>query len=227
MIGVIMLNTRFPRLPGDIGNPDTFDGQVIYEVVEPATVPEVVTTTPLDSSLKAEFRRAARRLEERGATVIGTSCGFLISMQDDLQSEVSVPVLTSSIVLMPEIRQRFGTDAIVGVLTFDDRVLGEPCYRDYLDSNCVLGGLPKDGELFECIRGDLRTLDPDRAADEVLHCASRLIEASPPADLLLIECTNISPYKESLQETFAHPVIDLVDAIKETASTFNRQDRSV
>ncbi len=222
-----MLNTRFPRLLGDIGNPETFSDRVIYEVVEPATVPEVVSSAPLDSSLKAEFRRAARKLEERGATVIGTSCGFLISMQDDLQSAVSIPVLTSSIVLMPEIRQRFGTDAIVGVLTFDDKILGEPCYRDYLDSNCVLGGLPRDGELFECIRGDLPTFDPDRAVDEVLLCTSKLVEATPDIDLFLIECTNISPYKETLRETFARPVIDLVDAIRETASTFDREGRSV
>ncbi len=222
-----MLNTRFPRLLGDIGNPDTFVGQVIYEKVEPATVPEVVSTAPLDSSLKAEFVRTAMRLEERGATVIGTSCGFLISMQDDLQSEVSVPVLTSSIVLMPEIRRRFGPDAIVGILTFDDKVLGESCYRDYLDSNCVLGGLPRDGELYGCIRDDLRTLDPVRAADEVLHCASRLVETIPSIDLFLIECTNISPYKESLRETFNRPVFDLVDAIGATASAADRSAGSV
>ena len=101
-----MRNTGFSRLLGDIGNPDTFDGQVIYEIVELATVPEVVSITRLDSSLKAEFRRATRKLEKRGATVIGTSCGFLISMQDDLHSEVSIPVSKSAIILMPAIRQR-------------------------------------------------------------------------------------------------------------------------
>ena len=222
-----MLNTRFPRLLGDIGNPDTFDGQVIYETVELATVPEVVSTAPLDGTLKAEFRRAARKLEKRGATVIGTSCGFLISMQDDLQSEVGIPVLTSAIVLIPEIRQRFGPNAIVGVLTFDANVLAKPCYRNYLDSNCVLGGLPRNGELYECIRGDLRTLDSDRAAAEVTHCASRLVESAASVDLFLIECTNISPYKESLRETFDRPVIDLVDAIREIPSAFDRANRSV
>ena len=37
-LGVVMLNTRFPRLPGDIGNPETFSFPVVYRRVEAATV---------------------------------------------------------------------------------------------------------------------------------------------------------------------------------------------
>ena len=37
-LGVIMLQTRFPRPLGDIGNPDTFRGTAIYERVEGAGV---------------------------------------------------------------------------------------------------------------------------------------------------------------------------------------------
>ena len=213
-----MLKTQFPRLLGDIGNPDTFGGQVIYEIVDSATVSRVVTRDPIDSSLKAELTRATQALEQQGATVIGTSCGFLISMQASLQSAVSVPVMTSSLVLLPEIRQQYGQNAVIGVLTFDDTTLAASSYSEYVDSNCVLGGLAKDGELFGCISHDLPTLDSERAKEEVLQCASTMIEAELAVDLFLIECTNISPFKESLRAAFGLPVFDLVDALRETAS---------
>lgn len=218
MIGIIMLKTQFPRLLGDIGNPDTFGGQVIYEIVHSATVSRVVTRDPIDSSLKAELTRAAQALEQQGATVIGTSCGFLISMQASLQSAVSVPVMTSSLVLLPEIRQQYGTDAIIGVLTFDDTTLAASSYSDYVDSNCAFGGLEKDGELFGCISHDLPTLDTECAKKEVLQCATAMIEAEPAVDLFLIECTNISPFKASLRDAFGLPVFDLVDALREFAT---------
>ena len=218
MIGIIMLKTQFPRLLGDIGNPATFGGQVIYEIVDSATVSRVVTKGPIDSTLKEELTRATQSLEQQGATVIGTSCGFLISMQAGLQSAVNVPVMTSSLVLLPEIRQQYGHNAVIGVLTFDDTTLAASSYSDYVDSNCVLSGLAKDGELYGCISRDLPTLDTERAKEEVLQRASTMIEAEPAVDLLLIECTNISPFKESLRDAFGLPVFDLVDALRESAS---------
>ena len=51
-----------------------------------------------------------------------------------------------------------------------------------------------------------------------LQCASTMIEAEPAVDLFLIECTNISPFKESLRAAFGLPVFDLVDALRETTS---------
>ena len=41
-LGILMLNTRFPRPPGDIGNPETWPFPVLYQVIEAATVDRVV-----------------------------------------------------------------------------------------------------------------------------------------------------------------------------------------
>ncbi len=209
-----MLNTRFPRLPEDIGNPETFGGQVIFEFVERATVSEVVIDTSIDPDLEREFVVAAKRLENQGAKVIGTSCGFLVSLQDTLQSAVNVPVMTSSLSLIPELRKSFGEDSMIGILTFDKEKLAAPCYGAYLDSNCVLNGLRKDGELYQCISRDRAHLDSDQARKEVIQCASELIRAHSNIELFLIECTNISPYKEDLLAAFDLPVFDLVGGIR-------------
>ena len=83
MIGVLMLDTVFPRLIGDIGNPESFSSQTIYETVIGADVSRIVSKQPADAQTIDAFIAAGRVLQQRGATVIGTSCGFLASVQEE------------------------------------------------------------------------------------------------------------------------------------------------
>ena len=41
-LGILMLDTNFPRIPGDIGNALSFDFPVLYKIVEGASVARVV-----------------------------------------------------------------------------------------------------------------------------------------------------------------------------------------
>ena len=107
MIGIIKLNTNFPRLSGDNGNPCSFDMAVEYETVELATVDHVVSAAKTSWLLIRQIIEAARRLERKNVKVIGTSCGILSLTQDTIEQAVSVPVLTSSLVMIPVLRLFF------------------------------------------------------------------------------------------------------------------------
>ena len=75
-IGVLMLETHFPRPVGDVGHPQTFANlglRAIYQVLPGASPQRVVS--PDDPGLLDEFIAAARDLVARGATLITTSCG--------------------------------------------------------------------------------------------------------------------------------------------------------
>ena len=85
VLGVIKLDTRFPRLPGDIGNPETFDFPVLYQTV-PGASPERVVVEQ-DRELLQPFIDAGIRLVSEGATIITTSCGFLACFQNELQDD--------------------------------------------------------------------------------------------------------------------------------------------
>ncbi|NKB76411.1 MAG: hypothetical protein GKR96_05035 [Gammaproteobacteria bacterium] len=228
MIGILMLNTQFPRVIGDIGNPETFDRQALYYQVDQAVVDNIVSDQALPDSLVDQFVKGAKKLEKQGATVLGTSCGFLASSQSRIQAHIDIPIITSSLVLIPTLRTFFGTKTGIGVLTFDADKLG-PSHIDTKPNTDTsssvsassivtpainIGGLPKDGELYQCIKKNRLTLDLDLAWQDVHNTAKLLIDTHPETTLLLIECTNISPYKDQLRAAFGLPVFDLVDALK-------------
>ena len=71
--------------------------------------------------LGARFVAAARQLGEEGAGVITTSCGFLVLLQRPLQEAVGIPVVTSSLLQLPQL---LGEERQVGVLTIDAERLG-------------------------------------------------------------------------------------------------------
>ncbi len=90
-----MLDTRFPRIVGDIGNPKSFAMPVRHSIIAGAYPVEIIRNNP--QKLLPDFIEAARHLQDEGAAVITTSCGFLTLFQEELQHALDVPVLTSSL----------------------------------------------------------------------------------------------------------------------------------
>src|SRR4029450_4786267 len=98
-VGILMLDTQFPRIPGDMGNASTFPFPVRYQRVEGAS-PDLVVRRGAAGLLPA-FVDGARRLEHEGVGAITTNCGFLVKFQRELAAAVRVPVFTSSLLLVP------------------------------------------------------------------------------------------------------------------------------
>jgi hypothetical protein len=84
-----MNRSAFPRLPGDIGNPASFDFPVLYREVEGTTYQKVVENLKKEELLQP-FIAAAQELEAAGVGAITTSCGFLALFQQKLAAAVSV-----------------------------------------------------------------------------------------------------------------------------------------
>lgn len=89
-VGIAMLDTRFPRIPGDIGNALTWPFPVLYRVVRGAR-PDLAVHGDTDQLLAA-FIEAGHALVADGARGIVTSCGFLVRLQDRLRDELGVPL---------------------------------------------------------------------------------------------------------------------------------------
>ena len=95
-IGILCLDTLFPKPPGQLRNPLTFDFPVVCRVLRGVGAKEILSST--SAQLETLFVDAARELERDGVKAIAGSCGFMALFQKAVASAVSVPVLMSSVV---------------------------------------------------------------------------------------------------------------------------------
>ena len=208
-LGVLMLDTRFPRPVGDIGNPRTFPFEVIYRTVPRAMVSTIMTDDGLAPDLLDRFLTEAERLERDGADLITTGCGFLIRHQDDLATSVGVPVVASSLCLLPWLASR--DHASIGVITYDARMLKPEEFA--VDVPLVIEGIESGKELHPVIRDDRRTLDEAAARADVRDAAERLARRMTAPTAVVLECTNLAPYRDDIAAVVNCPVYDIRDPI--------------
>src|SRR5260370_13056010 len=109
-----MLETGFPRIPGDMGNAETWPFPVLYKVVPGASPSRVVCQRA--EGLLDEFLVAADELVRLGADGITTTCGFLSLYQREIARHVGVPVAASSLMQIPFIERILPPGKRVGVL---------------------------------------------------------------------------------------------------------------
>lgn len=214
-LGILMLKTGFPRPPGDVGNPQTWSVPSLYQVVEPADVAAVVRSGPLPDGLVEAFVAAGRDLVAEGADLVTTSCGFLVTAQDALQAALPVPVVTSSLLQVPAVQAGLPAGARVGVITIDaGRLSPAHLAAAGAPADTPLAGLEDGGELHRVITRDLAVLDPAAAESDVLAAGQALQAAHPDLGAVVLECTNLPPYRAALSRALGLPVYDLVTLVE-------------
>jgi len=208
-LGVLMLDTRFPRVPGDIGNPASLDFPVRYRVVRGASAERVVKERA--AGLLQPFIDAARELVEAGCGAISTSCGFLALFQRELQAALPVPVASSSLLQVAPLQAALPAGQRVGIIT----IAAQALTADHLlgvgaDPATPVVGVRADGEFARAILGDLTEMDTGKLRNEVLEAGTRLRQAHPEVSALVLECTNMPPYAAALREASGLPVYDIL-----------------
>ena len=114
-LGILMLEARFPRIPGDMGNGETWPFPVLY--------PRRARRQPREGGaggrrgLLPDFVAAAQDLVDLGAEAITTNCGFLSLFQTEIAAAVGVPVATSSLMQVPWVQATLPPGKRVGVVT--------------------------------------------------------------------------------------------------------------
>ncbi len=212
-VGIIMLDTAFLRPPGDIGNARSFPFPVRYEILE--GVPAAALIRHEEPTAVDALIRAAQRLERSGVRIILTSCGLFLRYQERLAAAVTVPVATSSVLLLPFLMALMPPGRKVGVLTADAGtlapVLAMAGWND--PGRIVIAGMEKCPVFRRAIleSGPPFTLDAPALQAEVIRVAGQLVQDEPTVGVLLLECTNLSPYSHALREAVGLPVFDVID----------------
>ena len=208
-LGILMLEARFARIPGDMGNAETWPFPVLYRVVRGASPERVVLGGA--AGLLPDFIAAARELVEQGAEAITTNCGFLALFQAELAAAVGVPVATSALLQVPWVQASLPPGQRVGVLTVSAGTL--------TPRHLAAAGVPADTpivgteggrEFFRVlIRAEKNDLDLAAAETDILDAGAELIRRHPDVGAIVLECTNMPPYAAALRHALGRPVFDI------------------
>lgn len=211
-VGILMLEARFPRIPGDMGNATTWPFPVLYKVVRGASPQRVVNEQA--RGLLPTFLDAAKELVELGAGGITTNCGFLSLYQADLARHVGVPVATSSLMQVPSVQALLPPGRRVGVLTVSAKSLTPAHLKAAgVDPGIPVGGTDDGREFTRVLIGDEPELDVAAAEQDLLEAGAALKNAHPDLGAIVLECTNMAPYSRALRDHLGLPIFDIVSFI--------------
>jgi hypothetical protein len=206
-LGLLMLDTRFPRPLGDIGHPGSLSFPVLRRVVRGAKPAAVVRG---DALALQPFIDAGRALVDEGCCAISTSCGFLARWQRELQAALPVPVWASSLM------QLAGRPAgRCGVITIEAASLSAAHFSAVgADLNTPVEGITAGSKLHQTLLQDLPQLDSVEAQQQVLAAAQRLLRRQPQINTLVLECTNLPPYSAVLRVATGVRVLDVLTLLE-------------
>ena len=217
-LGLLLLDTQFPRPAGDLGLAASYPVPVLRVVVHGAWPAKVVGSKAglRKAALVEGFKRAVIQLQRQGAWAITTSCGFLVLLQKELQGVATVPVETSSLLQLPRL---LAEQAQVGVLTISSAALSE----EYLRSagvprerlaDVVVQGVPAQSEFASAILNNRAEMDIDRARADVVAAAVALKARAPGLTTVVLECTNMPPYAQAITQATGLRAVSLLDSVR-------------
>jgi phosphohistidine swiveling domain-containing protein len=212
-LGILMLDSKFERFNGDIGNAQTWPFPVQYKIVRGA-VPNKVVDTLNNRHLFQLFADAADELIADGVDGITTTCGFLALYQQELAAHCRVPVATSALLQVPMVARVLPKGKRPGILTFSAESLTMHHLAAVgIDPDTPVVGVPATSEFQRSIREGDNAVPFEVLKNEVLDTAERMIKDDPSIGAIVCECTNITPYSHEINRRLGMPVFDMVTLV--------------
>ena len=207
-VGILMLETRFPRIPGDMGNALTWPFPVQYRVVRGASPDKVVRGNPKE--LLDIFVEAGKDLVASGCDGITTNCGFLALVQDELREALGVPVATSSLMQVPMVQALLPPGKKVVILTISKATLTDAHLRAAnVASDTPVFGTDAGRVFTRDILGDAVEIDFAACRQDMLDAADQIMADEPDAGAIVLECTNMVPYAADVRKRTGLPVYSI------------------
>jgi hypothetical protein len=212
-VGILLLDTAVPFIPGDVANASTYDFPVRFQKVAGFTVARALG---LDPTIYPALLHAARDLASQGVRAVTGDCGFMALHQRSLAAELGVPVFLSSLLQLPFIFSILGEGRKVGILTANAAGLSSsllPALGITDQERFVITGLENQPNFYRFAIEETGELDAAAVEKEVIQSAQSLIRSDGAVAALLLECSLLPPYSRALQEAVALPVFDYITMI--------------
>lgn len=207
-VGILILETQFPRIIGDIGNAMTWPFPVQYRVVRGATPDGVVRKG--GAGLTQLFVDAAKDLVASGVDGITTNCGFLSLIQEQVSEAAGVPVATSSLMQVPMVQALLPKGKRVGVITISkDSMTQAHLKAANVPLDIPIVGTDAGREFNRAILDDEADMDFAACRLDLLDAAQDLLDSYDDIGAIVLECTNMVPYAAEIRKLTGLPVYSI------------------
>lgn len=212
-VGILMLETQFPRVHGDIGNGRTWPFPVMLCTVRGASL-DLVVNKRADGLLDA-FVEAGLDLVAQGADGITTSCGFMSLFQQELADRLPVPVASSSLMQVAMVNATLGSDKQCGVITVKKESLSQDHLRAVgVPIDTPVMGTEHGEEFTRAVLGDENKLNIRLSTMDLVNTALTMKEKYPEVGSIVLECTNMAPYASAIRQATGLPVYTIYSFIQ-------------
>jgi len=212
-IGVLIFEGDALRIAGDPGCPATFDFPIIYGKVQGGFT-DLVEGSPV---IKQEMMRTAQDLVQQGVSAIVGDCGLMALYQQTIANAVQVPVLLSSLSLIPLIELMLNPAKKIGVVTGHSQLLSERHLREagaYNIDRLVIQGMENEPHFREIVIEGGLNLDVVLMERDVLNAVTKLMAQDQDIAAIVLECSNLGTFSSTVSQTFGLPVFDVNMGIK-------------
>ena len=223
-IGILLLDTAVPFIPGDVANATTYPFPVRFQRVPGFTVRRALAKDP---AVYDEMLQAAKSLERQGVRAITGDCGYMGIHQQTLVRALDIPVFLSSLIQIPFITAIIGPDAKVGVIAADSKSLDKGLLTAVGVSdtaNLVIRGLQDQPNFFRFALEESGDLDTEAVKTEVVAAAKQLKTDHEEIQAMLLECSLLPPYGAAIQAAVNLPVFDYITMINFVFSAVVKQE---
>lgn len=211
-VGILLLDENVIRVPGDVGHKKTYNFPVTFRVVHGVRVSDLISRPSVN--VERRFLSEASALVNEGIEVLATSCGFAILLQDVLSRSLPVPVLTSSLLVIPFLKNIYRRQASIGVITSDSRLL-RPKHLEAVGvdpGDVVVKGLQEVKSFYEGVLHGGPFQKREVESDVVKACLDTM-KMHNGICAFVFECANLHPYIKAVKAKTSLPVFDIVSLI--------------
>jgi hypothetical protein len=169
-------------------------------------------------ALLPSYLAAARELEREGVAVLTENCNGLVALlQPRLAAALSVPVITSALLMVPQVHRMLPSRRI-GILAFDAGAVGEEVYAacgwSAREIPVAVGAVAHSDAWQEF----LRTKEiPDRLRPrleaDLVAVGRRMVAENPDLGAFVCECTLLPPACQALRDALGLPVFDILNLL--------------
>ncbi len=212
-IGILLLDTSVPFIPGDVANATTYAFPVRFKKVDGFTAEKALNQDP---EVYDNLLAAAKELIAEGVRGLTGDCGFMGIFQNRLATDVDVPVFLSSMIQIELILRMIGPNRKLGVVTADSSKIGPEILAEVGVINkdrVVFGGLQDKPHFVDFAVKETGILDTDLVVPEIIHTAKNLVDSDPNIKALLLECSLLPPHAHAVQQAVNLPVFDFISLI--------------